>query len=74
MRVAAIKALFLLTSTYLATIPKDLYQTHIKTAYIFAVNKKVTKTSFEEKCNEFLVIRYRILNVMVPLQLLVTAI
>jgi hypothetical protein len=29
-------------------------------------------TSFEEKCNEFLVIRYRILNVTVPLQLLVT--
>jgi hypothetical protein len=31
-------------------------------------------TSSEEKCNELLVIRYRILGVTLPLQLLVTAI
>jgi hypothetical protein len=36
-------AIFLLTSTDLVTIPKDLYKTHIKTAYIFAINKKVIK-------------------------------
>jgi hypothetical protein len=39
------------------------------------LSKKSNKvTSFEEKCNELLVIRFRILNVTVPLQLLVTAI
>jgi hypothetical protein len=52
-----------------------LHKTHSKTAQIFAVNKKNNEvTSFEEKCNDLLVIRYRILNVTVPLQFLVTAI
>jgi hypothetical protein len=61
--------------TDLVTIPKDLYKTHVKTAYFYAVNKKVTNLLLlRKKCNELLVICYRILDVTAPLQLLVTTI
>ncbi len=70
MRVKAIKSYFLKTSNDLVTIPKDLYKIHVKTAKNFAVEKSNEVTSVEEKCNKLLIIRYRILNVTVPLQLL----
>ncbi len=41
---------------------------------IFAVKKSNNVTFLGKECNEFLVIRYLILGVTVPLQLLVTAI
>jgi hypothetical protein len=44
--IAILNALFLYTNSYIVTIPKELYQTHVKKATI-AFNKKVTKyTSF----------------------------
>jgi hypothetical protein len=39
MMIKAVDAI-LKTSTDLVTIPNDLYKTHVKTAYIFVVNKK----------------------------------
>ncbi len=74
MKVKALKHYFLYTSIDILTIPKDLYKIHVENI-IFAVNKKVTKyLLFWKECNELLLIRYLILNVKVPLQLLVTAI
>ncbi len=43
MKFKALKRYFLYTSIDIVTIPKDLYETYVKTAYIFAVNKIVTK-------------------------------
>ncbi len=43
MKVKALKRQLLYTSIAIVTTPKDLYKTLIKTAYTFAVNKKVTK-------------------------------
>jgi hypothetical protein len=57
------------------TIPKERYKTHVKKATTFAVNQKVTKKIlFRKEFNKFLVIRYLILSVTDPLQVLITAI
>jgi hypothetical protein len=38
-----LKRYFLNTRSDIATIPKDLYKTHVKKAAVFGVNKKVKK-------------------------------
>jgi hypothetical protein len=43
MKGKALKRHFLYTSIDNETIPKDLSKTHVKTANIFAVNRKVMK-------------------------------
>jgi hypothetical protein len=74
MKVEVLKRYFFYNSSDIVTIPKEMYKTHVN-KHIFLLSRISKKLTFcREECNELLVIPYLILSVIVPLQLLFTAI
>ncbi len=61
-------------STDVVTLPEEMYTTHVTKHTFLRIRKSNGVTLFWKEYNKLLVIRFLILGVTVPLQLLVTAI
>jgi hypothetical protein len=73
MKDKAVKRFFYISNDNV-TNPLEMYKTHVKKHNFWLSRKNNEASFFRKECNELLVIRYLILSVTVPLQLLVTAI
>jgi hypothetical protein len=73
MKIKALQRYFLHTSTDVLTISKEMSKTLMLHIIMFAVEKS-NKLFYVKECNELPVIRYLILGVTVPQQLLITAV